>query len=160
MQAEIIESARQMGIAPHYHKLFSGLDTDLVAVLEGDDYWFDTLKLYRQLSLLRTYPYTSCCSLGYLQYDENAKDVPGRAFGDGALSILGTADLVRGVDGFGFSNMVYRTPALRTIPAAFYSLNSYDWITNILVSREGPTRQAGRAGHHPPSLVRGNVGGS
>jgi glycosyltransferase involved in cell wall biosynthesis len=138
MSADVVESMEQMGITPHYERLFSGLDTDLVAVLEGDDYWFDSLKLNRQLALLRTYPYTSACALGYLQYHQDTGDLEGRVFGEGSLSIMSTEDLVRGGDGFGFSNMVYRTAALRRIPQVFYSLKSYDWITNVLVSREAP----------------------
>jgi glycosyltransferase involved in cell wall biosynthesis len=138
MKAEVLESTVQMGITPHYQELFAGIDTDLVAVLEGDDYWFDSLKLNRQLNLLRDYPYTSACALGYMQYQHATRALEGRNFGAGDLSILSTEDLVRGGDGFGFSNMVYRTAALRCIPPEFYSLKSYDWITNILVSREAP----------------------
>ena len=138
MTAEVIESAEQMGITPHYERLFSGLDTDLVAILEGDDYWFDTLKLNKQLSLLRMYPYTSACALGYIQHNQETGDIVGRDFGEGALLIMSTEDVVKGGDGFGFSNMVYRTSALRQIPPEFYSLRSYDWITNILVSRQAP----------------------
>jgi len=138
MTAEVIESPRRLGIAPHYQKLFASVETELVAVLEGDDYWFDILKLSRQLSLLHTYPYTSACALGYMHYHQTTKNFEGRSFGEGAISILGTEDIVNGEDGFGFSNMVYRTDVLRRIPSEFYLLKSYDWITNILVSREAP----------------------
>ena len=138
MKAEVLESTEQMGITPHYEKLFSGVDTDLVAVLEGDDYWFDSLKLSRQLSLLRDYPYTSACALGYMQYHHATRALEGRNFGSGELSIMSTEDLVKGGDGLGFSNMVYRTAALRRIPPEFYSLQSYDWIMNVLVSRQAP----------------------
>jgi len=136
MTAEVVESAEQMGVTRHYQKLFSDIDTDLVAILEGDDYWFDRTKLQRQVSLLHKYPYTSACAFSYVIFRQETASFDSRSF-DGALSIRGTEELVM-CDGFGFSNMLYRADVLRRIPSDFYSLTTYDWIINALVSRQAP----------------------
>lgn len=140
MPGEVRESAEQMGISPHYEMLIGALDTDLVAMLEGDDWWFDRTKLARQVQLLHDYPSASACALAYLLYDESTTTMVSRTC-TSQLRILGTAELISGGDGFGFSNMLYRTGPLTRVPKAFFGLRSYDWIMNILVSREGPVLQ-------------------
>jgi len=139
MNAEVLESVQNMGITRHYQQLFNNLDTDLVAVLEGDDYWFSNLKLSRQVSLMREYPRASSCSQTFLLYDQDSNSMRTGDFGSGALSILGTETLIRERAGYCFSNMMYRVDSLRRIPQEIYSIpTAYDWIVNILVSRHGP----------------------
>lgn len=137
MDGEVRTSDVQMGITPHYAKLFGALDTDLVAILEGDDYWFGRRKLARQAELLREYPHASACTLAYLLYYQESNALVGRSC-TSQLTVLSTEDIIVGGDGFGFSNMLYRVSALRQIPPAFFTIRSYDWIANILVSRVGP----------------------
>lgn len=137
MDAEVRTSETQRGITPHYGELFGTLETDYVAILEGDDYWFGSLKLSRQMELLAEYPHASACSLAYLLYYQERELLAGRAC-TGDLSILGTEEIIMGGDGFCFSNMLYRVSALRAIPPVFFTIRSYDWITNVLVSRVGP----------------------
>lgn len=137
MAAEVRTSDIQRGITPHYKELFDELDTDLVAILEGDDYWFGAKKLKQQMELLRRYPHASACTLAYMLYHQERDLLEGRTC-TGDLIVLGTEDIIAGGDGFGFSNMLYRVDALRQIPPAFFTIRSYDWIVNILVSRVGP----------------------
>lgn len=129
----------RLGITRHYELLFTDLRTDLVAVLEGDDFWIDRAKLSDQIAIMHRFPDASACAVSLVPHVELERSVTGGVFHPGEVRVLGTADLVLTDNRFGsFSCMMYRSQRLAEVPPEFYGITSYDWIINALVSREGP----------------------
>lgn len=127
-----------LGIVKNYQRGFAACSGAYVAVLEGDDYWIRRSKLQEQVDFLDQYPGLPACGANYFVKHEEASSfrlrkakAQGHSFLDAPALI---ADNVLG----NFSNMVYRSEALRTLPSAMYELRAYDWLTNILLAAEGP----------------------
>lgn len=136
---ELRSNTTRLGISGHYQRIFAELDTDLVAVLEGDDYWCDTQKLAAQVAAMARYPMAAATAVSHVLLDEASGTVRGGSYHTGTVTVLGTNELMLDSLPFNtFSAMMYRVSAIRTIPAEFYSVKAYDWIINALVSRCGP----------------------
>jgi glycosyltransferase involved in cell wall biosynthesis len=51
-----LSSDRNVGVSANYKRCFDAANGDYIAVLEGDDYWFDELKLQYQVDFLENNP--------------------------------------------------------------------------------------------------------
>lgn len=62
-------STVQCGTMRHYKEVIREVDTDYVAVLEGDDFWTNPQRLIDQMLLFRLVPSLNCVFSGYSVID-------------------------------------------------------------------------------------------
>lgn len=130
-----LNSEENLGITKNYKRGFAACSGELVAVLEGDDYWISPHKLTRQLEFLSAHWESDVCAVNYFVYEEErAYFQPRVAIADGHRFITARDLIADNIVG-NFSTCMYRRLALARLPDAMFNIKSYDWITNIVLAR-------------------------
>jgi glycosyltransferase involved in cell wall biosynthesis len=62
--------ATNLGMMSNFVQTLRACDGDYIALVEGDDYWLDPLKLQRQVALLEAHPEFSGCFVRARQFYE------------------------------------------------------------------------------------------
>ncbi|MDH4186830.1 MAG: glycosyltransferase [Nitrospira sp.] len=131
-----LDNKANLGIAKNYQRGFAACSGEYVAVLEGDDYWVNPIKLQRQSDFLDAHWECDLCSVNYFVYEEERAQFTARApIGDGHR-FIGARDLIADNLVGNFSTCMYRKSALDALPKNLFDIKSYDWIVNICVARQ------------------------
>jgi glycosyltransferase involved in cell wall biosynthesis len=130
-----LNNTNNLGITKNYRRGFAACTGEYVAILEGDDYWISPNKLQRQIEFLRCHWECNLCSANYLVFDERRSSLTPRiAIGHGYQLISARQLIADNIVG-NFSTCMYRKEALTSLPPELFEIRSYDWIVNILVTK-------------------------
>jgi glycosyltransferase involved in cell wall biosynthesis len=130
-----LNSTANIGITKNYQRGFAACTGEYVAVLEGDDYWYSSLKLKRQLDFLYSYSGCDLCSVNYFVYEEDQARFTIRTAIGREHRFIGARDLIADNLIGNFSTCMYRKSALDKLPKSLYEIKAYDWILNICIAR-------------------------
>lgn len=124
-----------LGVTGNYRRGFAACSGEYVAVLEGDDYWINPMKLRRQCDFLDTHWECDMCSVNYFVYEEDQAQFTVRAPIGSGHRFIGARELIADNLVGNFSTCLYRKSALDALPQNLFDIKSYDWIVNICVAR-------------------------
>lgn len=130
----LIES-KNLGITKNYKRGFEACTGEYIAVLEGDDYWINPRKLQRQVDFLKEHWESNVCSVNYYIFEEESARLSPRLAPSAGHRFISARELIADNIVGNFSTCVYRRSALSMLPDTLFDLKSYDWITNITLSR-------------------------
>lgn len=134
-----LQSDKNLGITKNYRRAFRACDAEYVAVLEGDDIWTSPCRLQKHVNFLDSHRECTMSFNRYIVGDfEKAKYhiQPCWSSEDG-YQLLTSRDIARDNLIGNFSTCVYRKTALDTLPEQLFEMTAYDWITNIMIGRNG-----------------------
>ncbi|WP_444633057.1 glycosyltransferase [Cupriavidus oxalaticus] len=126
-----------LGITRNYQRGFAAINTEYVATLEGDDIWCSPHKLSQQLAFLESHRECVLCGCNYFVYSEEQARYTERVPAEVGFRYLDSRQLIADNLIGNFSTCLYRTRALKQLPAALFDLRAYDWAVNIAVGRLG-----------------------
>lgn len=126
-----------MGITRNYQRGFAAVESEYVAVLEGDDIWCSPEKLSSQLSFLEAHRECVLCGSNYFVYSEKDVRYTERVPASSGFRYISSRDLIADNLIGNFSTCLYRVSALKQLPVALFNLRAYDWAVNIAVGRLG-----------------------
>ena len=136
----LVKNDQNLGITRNYQKGFSLCTGNYVFVLEGDDYWTDSLKMDKQINFLDNHPFHSMCFHPFVvqkgktgAVDQNFVDKSSTNSDTfGINEILLNEGLIAN-----FSVCCYRNECLKRLPEALFDKLSYDWIINMFMGHFG-----------------------
>ncbi len=134
-----LESEKNLGITKNYERAFCACDAQYVAVMEGDDIWTDPYRLQKHVNFLDHHYECPMTFNRYLVADfEDAKyNVQPCWEPSNRYQLITSRDIVRDNLIGNFSTCVYRKTAIDALPDGLFEMTSYDWITNIVVGKNG-----------------------
>jgi len=130
-----LSNKSNLGITKNYQRGFAACNGHYVAILEGDDYWSNTMKIQRQVEFLDTHWECDLCAVNYFIYEEKLARFTPRTFISNVYRLIGARELISDNLVGNFSTCMYRKHALDALPQDIYSIKSYDWIVNICVAQ-------------------------
>lgn len=146
---EVRQNAPNLGIMEHYRLLATLVDTQYLAILEGDDYWHATDKLELQRSLMDSHPEIPLCFTACVVKDE-ATGVkwhhPGWA--PDRHRIVHFLDMLNFNPVATFSNCFYRTAPFAEAVNRADAKRGYDWLLNTSLAANGGALFAARPCTH------------
>lgn len=131
-----LDNTSNLGITRNYQRGFAACNGEYVAVLEGDDYWVNPMKIQRQCDFLDNHWECDLCSVNYFVYEEDRAQFTARTSIGTGYRFLSARDLIADNLVGNFSTCMYRKSALDKLPPALYEIKSYDWIINICIARQ------------------------
>ncbi|MEO8413532.1 MAG: glycosyltransferase family 2 protein [Ginsengibacter sp.] len=140
----LIKNESNLGITKNYQKGFSLCSGEYVFVLEGDDYWIDTLKVQRQVEFLEEHPFHSMCFHPFIMQEGNSRIYKPYTLANNILnnSVYNTTysinDLIAHEALIGtFSVCCYRKKWLNQLPDELFNVVAYDWAVNLFMGHFG-----------------------
>ncbi|MFC4338956.1 glycosyltransferase [Cupriavidus numazuensis] len=132
-----LPESHNLGITKNYQRGFAAIDTEYVAIIEGDDIWSSPHKLSQQLAFLESHRECVLCACNYFVYLEEEARYTERVPGSDGFRYLDSRQLIADNLIGNFSTCLYRTSALRQLPVELFDVRAYDWAVNIAVGRLG-----------------------
>lgn len=140
---EDVSSDGNLGISGNLKRVFSLVEGDFVALLEGDDLWLSPAKLDRQIRFLAKNPACSMVFSRIALYEENGPNwrwevcqaqegLPGRLSADDIVSAFNENPLVN------FSCCLFRVPLVKSIPPELFKNRLSEISLAFHMERSGP----------------------
>ena len=140
---EDVSSDENLGISGNLKRVFSLVEGDFVALLEGDDLWLSPSKLDKQVRFLAKNPGCSMVFSRVALYKENGKHwhwevcqaqegLPGMLSADDIVSAFNENPLVN------FSCCLFRVPLVKTIPPELFQTRLSEIPLAFHMERSGP----------------------
>lgn len=133
----ILPPQPNLGITRNYQRGFAACDGEYVAILEGDDHWFDSEKLIEQVAVLDSEANCILCSTNYVISDEKSGSRSNRVSSVRGWRAISVPELIEDNIIGNFSTCMYRREGLTQLPERLFELKSYDWIVNICAGMRG-----------------------
>lgn len=134
-----LERSHNLGTMQNYKKAFAACNAEYIAIMEGDDYWTDRLRLQKMCDFLDIHEE---CSMVFNRYNVDN----GRPYIQPPITDQWISDEYTLFTGYdlaydnligNFSTCMYRNTAIQSLPGDLYDMPCYDWLTNICVSQIG-----------------------
>jgi glycosyltransferase involved in cell wall biosynthesis len=134
LKIEIHESNHKFGIIKNYERAFANINSDWVAILEGDDFWFSNNHLQNNIENLQRFPFANLSFSTILIQEEDSQLINVKTYPK--KTILNPNDLA--CENFigNFSCCVYRGDRLKGITEHFVTIGGYDWLANLLIGSD------------------------
>ena len=140
---EDVSSDRNLGISGNLKRVFSLVEGDFVALLEGDDLWLSPSKLDKQVRFLAKNPGCSMVFSRVALYKGNGKQwhwevcqaqecLPGMLSADDIVSAFNENPLVN------FSCCLFRVPLVKTIPTELFQTRLSEIPLAFHMEKSGP----------------------
>ena len=127
---------KNIGAYENFARTFAACRGEYIAMLEGDDYWTDPLKLQKQVDYLDTRPECAACFHGIARLDFSSGQIAPVPFNDRKEACTLTDLLLIGNVGHTSSEM-FRRQLFPECPAWFGKLAMGDFPMNILLAQQG-----------------------
>jgi len=141
-EINFLETEKNLGLGPNYRRGIEACNGEFVALLEGDDYWTDPLRLQKHISFLEK---NTLCPMSfnlYGIYRQNAGNltVPS-PHGDSKFDYYTSKTLIQYNVIGNLSTCVLRKSALDQIPKTHFDYNITDWFIGIFLAQNHPVAQ-------------------
>lgn len=131
-----------LGTMQNYKRAFSACDAEYIAVMEGDDLWTDKKRLQKHVDFLDSH---AECAMSFNRFivknfEEGTVRLQPKLAGQEEMQYFKYVtghDLAYDNLIGNFSTCVYRTAVVKALPEQLYSMDCYDWLTNLMVSKIG-----------------------
>ena len=134
-----LDSINNLGITKNYQRAFESCDGEYIAVIEGDDIWTNPGRLQKHVDFLENHLE---CVMSFNRYivsdfEKSSFTIQPVWRANEEFQLVTSRDLAK--DNFigNFSTCVYRTSEIRRLPKELFEMKSYDWITNIVLGKNG-----------------------
>jgi glycosyltransferase involved in cell wall biosynthesis len=128
---------RNLGIAGIWLQAARRCRGELIAILEGDDYWTSVHKLADQAAALDARAGWSSCFHRATLFHEDASQAARPATPAFAGSEFTLDDLIRACF-IPFLTVMFRREVLNTVPDSLFTYRCFDWLLHIWCARRGP----------------------
>lgn len=95
-----IYNSENLGIAKTWVKVCKLSEGKYIARCDGDDFWIDSLKLEKQVSLLTENPQSKWCNSDFDIYNENGQLISKNGFESGTIPLANTYEKMLATRGF------------------------------------------------------------
>ena len=124
-----------VGIAKNFADVILSASNEFVAILEGDDYWVDPLKLKKQVQKLEKNPDANICFSLCEEVDEN--NGQSRIIGQDRPLEFSINYLLRNGWFMRTPTLLFRNRVVKNFPDWFYTSYSTDYILHVLLAQKG-----------------------
>jgi len=132
-------SDKNLGMMPNFIENLKACKGNYIALLEGDDYWTDPLKLQKQVDFLELNPdYVMCChnvkiekNNGEIEYISDKLKVKKETY---------TMEDLCSDMSIHTSSLLYRNNLLKEFPDMLYKCTIGDFALRILIAEHGKTK--------------------
>lgn len=134
-----LESKKNHGITKNYQRAFKACDGEYVSIMEGDDLWTTPNRLQHHIDFLDEH----CeCVMSFNRYivsnfDKASYTIQPHWAGSNSYELITSRNLAIDNCIGNFSTCVYRNSELKKLPEELFELTAYDWITNIVIGKNG-----------------------
>lgn len=133
---ELLFRERNLGMQPNYADTLDHCSGEFVAVLEGDDYWTDSLKLQKQVDFFTAHPECSTCFHQAVIVDSEGHSKNEVRPHEPVPEITSTQDILK-TEYIPNPTVMYRRSAVPQLPTWFMSMKLGDWPLHVLLSLKG-----------------------
>src|SRR3990167_1123773 len=133
----IILNKKNLGAGLNFVQILEACKGEYIALLDGDDYWTDPVKLQKQVDFLDNNPYYSISSHNVYVIQEGSKDKPVEWLGKKHRETSTLEDILEFGSGGATCSLVFRRKSLMPLPKWYYSLPGGDWALQILCTIHG-----------------------
>ncbi|WP_289031231.1 glycosyltransferase [uncultured Algoriphagus sp.] len=141
-EVNFLETEKNLGLGPNYRRGIEACNGEFVALLEGDDYWTDPLRLQKHISFLEKNPLCPMSFNLYGIYRQNTGTltVPS-PHGDSKFDYYTSKTLIQYNVIGNLSTCVLRKSALDQIPKSHFDYDITDWFIGIFLAQNHPVAQ-------------------
>lgn len=134
---QYLESEHNLGHPQNYKRAFAACQGDYVAILEGDDYWTDTLRLQKHITFLEQHREAVLTMNDYYEYYQATGRFDDPHHGRPAIDYFTGQQTARGNVLGNLSACVIRNEVLQQLPSAIYDTDVDDWLLGLTLSDFG-----------------------
>lgn len=136
---QYLESEKNLGITKNYQRAFNSCDAEYIAIMEGDDIWTDPYRLQKHIDFLDSHFECVMTFNRYIvsDFEKVRFHIQPSWEPPNGYQLVTSRDLARDNVIGNFSTCVYRKKAIKNLPEELFEITAYDWITNILVGKNG-----------------------
>jgi glycosyltransferase involved in cell wall biosynthesis len=133
----LILSEKNLGMIPNYVQTLNACHGQYIALLDGDDYWIDALKLQKQIDFLDTnIDFSMCCHL--VKYiDERGMSLNRYSWWPDHKDFYTIEDLFTYCNFISTPSVVFQRGLFGDFPDWFYQMKFPDWLLHILNALHG-----------------------
>jgi glycosyltransferase involved in cell wall biosynthesis len=137
-EVKILPTDQNHGIAQNFKRCFEACTGDYVALCEGDDFWFDSDKLQKQISFMASHPDCSQCHHDLLVYylEDDLFEYP-VVQQELDAEILTAREIILDYTIGNFSCCMYAGEHIKALPDEIFETSFGDWMFNIYFSTLG-----------------------
>lgn len=132
----LITSDHNVGMQPNAIRTLNTCRGKYIALCEGDDYWTDSFKLQKQVTVLDNHPEWSICFHNVERHYQNKTRKPTRFNPPTKKKIYNLEDLLKG-NFIHTSSVMYRNKLFGEFPVWYYNVAVGDWPLFILNAQYG-----------------------
>lgn len=141
-EVNFLKTEKNLGLGPNYRRGIEACNGEFVALLEGDDYWTDPLRLQKHISFLEKNPLCpmSFNLYGIYQQNTGTLTIPS-THGDSQFDYYTSKTLIQYNVIGNLSTCVLRKSALDQIPKTHFDYDITDWFIGIFLAQSHPVAQ-------------------
>lgn len=132
----LIPSKNNLGMVPNFLRCLAECKGEYIALLEGDDYWINPLKLQKQYDFLISHKGFSLCFHNAFVLTDNGYEKKVKLFNnDNQIEVTSFQDVIKNWY-ISTASIMFRRNDLQ-LPEWFHEIKNWDWAIQIFLSRKG-----------------------